>query len=81
MTTNNGRGLGKCRENHAGSYGYPTRPDEPYGFCATCGNTMVWECAECHATLPEDSTELAAARFCRNGGASYFGEPPPDEAP
>jgi hypothetical protein len=66
------RGLGKCAENHAGSFGYPTRPEEPYPYCPQCGNLMVWACPQCSAGLPEDSEELAAARFCRECGASYF---------
>jgi hypothetical protein len=66
------RGVGKCAENHAGSFGYPTRPPEPYAFCSQCGQAMVWECAKCGAGMPEDSTELDAARFCRDCGAPYF---------
>ena len=31
------QGIGKCQGDHLGSYGYPTRPVEPYGFCAQCG--------------------------------------------
>lgn len=71
-----GRGLGKCEQNHAGSFGYPTRPEEPYGFCPQCGKPMVWACPSCAAALPDDSTELIAARFCRHCGTSYFGEEP-----
>lgn len=70
------RGLGKCEQNHAGSFGYPTRPEEPYGFCPQCGKPMVWACPNCAAGLPDDSTELIAARFCRHCGTSYFGEDP-----
>lgn len=67
-----GRGLGKCAQDHVGSYGYPTRPEAPYRFCPQCGNGMVWACAQCEAPLPEDSNELALARFCRDCGAQYF---------
>jgi hypothetical protein len=66
------RGIGKCRENHASSYGYPSRPEEPFPFCSQCGNPMVWRCAECGVPLPEDSTELLTARFCRHCGTAYF---------
>lgn len=66
------RGLGKCRANHRGSFGYPTRPEAPYNFCSECGQPMVWECAGCHAALPEDGDELERARFCRDCGAPYF---------
>jgi hypothetical protein len=51
------RGVGKCAKNHAGSFGYPTRPPEAYG---------------CGAAMPDDATELDAARFCRDCGAPYF---------
>ncbi len=74
--TNNERGLGKCSDNHAGSYGYPTRPEQPYPFCAQCGHPMVWRCMHCEAPLPDDSTELIAARFCRQCGAAYFEDTP-----
>ena len=70
------RGVGKCASDHLGSYGYPTRPDHPYGFCAQCGTTMVWECPGCHASMPSDPDELSAARFCRECGHGYFGEAP-----
>ena len=66
------RGVGKCKNSHSGSYGYPTRPDEPYAFCPLCGNGMVWSCSQCGRSLPEDSTELEAARFCMHCGAAYF---------
>lgn len=66
------RGLGKCAQDHAGSYGYPTRPEEPYPFCSQCGSAMVWACPSCDAGLPEDGAELLAARFCRQCGAPYF---------
>jgi hypothetical protein len=66
------RGVGKCEENHPGSYGYPTRPEEPYDFCSQCGKPMVWGCAKCSAPLPDDSAELEAARFCRDCVAAYF---------
>ena len=70
------RGLGKCREGHKGSYGYPTRPVEPYNFCAECGSPMVWRCAACQAPVPEDGDELERARFCRDCGAPYFDASP-----
>lgn len=66
------QGVGKCRESHLGSYGYPTRPSEPYPFCPQCGNPMVWECPECHEPVPDDSDELLTANFCRHCGAAYF---------
>jgi hypothetical protein len=66
------RGVGKCEENHTGSYGYPTRPEERYEFCSQCGKPMVWECPKCEGPLPEDANELMAARFCRDCGGSYF---------
>jgi hypothetical protein len=72
------RGLGKCTQNHLGSFGYPSRPDDPYAFCSQCGNAMVWSCPSCDHPLPEESAELAAARFCRQCGTSLFGN---DEAP
>lgn len=67
------RGVGKCKDDHPGSYGYPTRPEEPYDFCAQCGNPMVWKCAKCGEPVPDDAAELAAARFCRHCGTAYFG--------
>lgn len=73
------RGLGKCEQNHAGSFGYPTRPEEPYPFCPQCGGPMVWSCAGCDAAIADDSSELALAMFCRHCGARYFPEPA-DEA-
>ena len=76
MTTN-GRGMGKCQNNHAGSYGFPARPDSPYGFCPQCGKPMVWQCASCEASLPEENSELIAARFCRSCGSPYFPETSP----
>ena len=66
------RGVGKCSQDHLGSYGYPSRPEQPYGFCPTCGNPMVWACEQCNAPLPTDNDELATARFCRDCGAPYF---------
>jgi hypothetical protein len=76
------RGLGKCVQNHAGSYGYPTRPEDAYPFCHICGNAMVWGCPACGATLPDDGAELAAARFCRQCGSPLFeGEPHPSSEP
>ena len=66
------RGVGKCEEDHAGSYGYPTRPEVPYDFCSQCGKAMIWQCAKCEAPLPDDNSELLAARFCRDCGAPYF---------
>ncbi|MGI8926666.1 MAG: hypothetical protein ACR2HN_08485 [Tepidiformaceae bacterium] len=68
------RGIGKCPENHIGSYGYPTRPHEPYPFCSQCGTPMVWACPNCSAEMPDDSDELTAARFCRHCGTGYFGD-------
>ena len=75
------RGLGKCEQNHVGSYGYPSRPEEPYGFCAQCGHAMVWQCAQCEAPLPNDSDELLSARFCRECGTPYFPEASDPAAP
>ena len=66
------RGLGKCEQNHVGSYGYPSRPEEPYGFCPACGNPMAWACTQCGAALPADGEEIAITRFCRDCGAPYF---------
>ena len=66
------KGVGKCGEDHIGSFGYPTRPEEPYPFCPQCGGRMVWWCGECNRALPEDTSELATARFCRQCGADYF---------
>ena len=71
------RGVGKCTQNHAGSYGYPTRPEEEYAFCPQCGNAMVWRCPNCEGELPEDNSELLAARFCRLCGVPYFEDEPP----
>ena len=68
------RGVGKCEEDHPGSYGYPNRPEEPYDFCSQCGKPMVWECTSCATPLPDDSGELASARFCRECGSPYFSE-------
>ncbi|MBI4299512.1 MAG: DUF2321 domain-containing protein [Chloroflexi bacterium] len=67
-------GLGKCRNNHIGSYGYPTRPEEPYLFCPRCGNPMVWACPKCETLLPEDNEELSVALYCRQCGSAYFEE-------
>jgi hypothetical protein len=75
----NGKGVGKCENNHAGSFGYPTRPEEAYPFCAKCGRPMVWACSKCEDPLPEDSAELADARFCRQCGTAYFENEPPAE--
>ena len=66
------RAVGKCAENHLGSYGYPTRPLEPYPYCSQCGCPMVWACSECAAGMPDDGEELTAARFCRHCGHPYF---------
>jgi hypothetical protein len=66
------RGLGKCPQDHISSYGFPTRPAEPFLFCSQCGNAMIWECNHCHTPLPEDGAELILARFCRDCGTSYF---------
>lgn len=74
MAETRARGVGKCTENHLGSYGFPTRPEDPYTFCPQCGNPMVWLCAECEEPVPEDPKELASARFCRACGAPYFEE-------
>lgn len=68
------RGLGKCERSHIGSFGYSTRPEQKYPFCSQCGTPMVWACASCQASMPDDNDELALARFCRHCGASYFGE-------
>lgn len=46
-------GLGKCERNHVGSYGYPTRPEKPYGFCPVCGKRMVWACTKCCGAAAE----------------------------
>ena len=70
------RGVGKCEESHTGSYGYPTRPEEPYDFCSQCGKPMVWGCSNCAAALPDDNNELIAARFCRECGTPYFADGP-----
>ena len=67
------RGLGKCPQDHISSYGFPTRPGQPFSFCSQCGNPMIWECTHCHEPLPEDADELILARFCRDCGTSYFG--------
>ncbi len=66
------RGIGKCAQNHASSYGYPSRPEEPFPFCSQCGNPMVWSCPECGVSLPEDSAELLVAQYCRHCGTAYF---------
>lgn len=66
------RGLGKCPEDHLGSFGYPTRPEDPYDFCPRCGKPMLWECPQCGHPLPDDTDELTTARFCRDCGAPYF---------
>jgi len=66
------KGIGKCEEGHSGSYGYPTRPEEPYQFCSQCGKKVVWACPSCEARLPEDAGELETARFCRDCGEAYF---------
>lgn len=66
------RGLGKCSQDHISSYGFPTRPELPFGFCSQCGQPMAWECGKCHASLPEDADELLSANYCRDCGASYF---------
>ena len=66
------RSVGKCPEGHLGSYGFPSRPAEPYEFCPQCGQRMIWMCASCGEPVPDDPQELAAARFCRSCGAPYF---------
>ncbi len=68
------RGLGKCELSHISSFGYPSRPEEPFEFCSQCGKRMVWSCANCQAPVPEDNAELAAAQFCRHCGTPYFGD-------
>jgi hypothetical protein len=68
------RGSGKCRNNHAAVYGYPTRPEKPYAFCSQCGDPMAWECSKCHSPLPDEPDELSHARFCRDCGAPYFAD-------
>ena len=68
------RGLGKCAGDHLGSYGYPTRPEQPYDFCPQCGKPMIWECPQCARALPDDTDDLMTARFCRECGAPYFGD-------
>lgn len=76
------RGVGKCENNDPGSYGYPTRPEEPYAFCPKCGGPMVWVCPNCEAPLPDDPAELGEARFCRHCGTAYFsGENDADAPP
>jgi predicted RNA-binding Zn-ribbon protein involved in translation (DUF1610 family) len=75
------RGLGKCELNHVGSFGYPTRPEEPYPFCPQCGNRMAWRCGACKAPLPEDNEELLTARFCRECGKPYFPDAEGERAP
>ncbi len=72
------RAVGKCAENHLGSYGYPTRPAEPYPFCSQCGCPMVWACGNCAAGLPDAGEELTGSRFCRHCGHPYFDDPPPE---
>jgi hypothetical protein len=74
------RGLGKCSEDHLGSYGYATRPEEPYPFCPQCGKPMVWQCPSCGVAVPDDSDELLKAKFCRQCGANYFSEKPAEPA-
>ena len=74
------RGLGKCENDHISSYGFPTRPTEPFAFCSQCGQAMVWKCGECATSVPEDADELKLARFCRQCGTGYFGDEAEDEA-
>ena len=71
MTTSE-RGVGKCAKGHLGSYGYPTRPEDPYPFCPNCGSPMVWVCPECNEPVPHEADELTSAHFCRFCGAPYF---------
>ena len=73
--TSKERGLGKCTNNHVSSYGFPTRPGEPFAFCSQCGAAMVWTCTGCDISLPEDHDELLLARFCRHCGEDYFASP------
>jgi len=70
------QGVGKCREGHLGSFGFPTRPDEPYPFCPQCGEGMVWRCPHCEAGLPADVDELRLAHFCPMCGEAYFDDVP-----
>lgn len=69
------RGIGKCGNDHLGSFGYPTRPEEPYPYCPQCGQQMTWQCPSCSEPVPQDTDELTVARFCRQCGAAYFDEP------
>ncbi len=57
------RGVGKCENNHVGSYGYPGRPEEPYQFCAQCGSAMMWACPSCSTPLPYDGDEFLLRSF------------------
>jgi hypothetical protein len=66
------RGVGKCVQSHLGSFGYPTRPEEPYPFCPQCGGAMVWRCPACDELVPQEADELATAHFCRQCGTPYF---------
>jgi hypothetical protein len=68
------KGIGKCAMGHTGSYGYPTRPLRPYNFCPQCGTRMLWACARCRASMPDDPAELLVAMYCRDCGAPYFDE-------
>lgn len=72
MSEQASRGVGKCRNSHIGSYGFPTRPENQYGFCPQCGEGMVWTCGTCNAPLPDDPAELETAQFCRQCGSAYF---------
>jgi hypothetical protein len=66
------QGVGKCAGGHLGSFGFPTRPADPYPFCPQCGTAMVWVCPKCQAPVPDDPQELATANFCRACGTAYF---------
>ena len=80
MADDGAQGIGKCREGHLGSFGFPTRPELPYDFCPECGNHMVWACSTCAEPLPDDPKELQSARFCRHCGMSYFGDERPQDS-
>jgi hypothetical protein len=72
MSEPQSRGIGRCSAAHLGSYGFPTRPPEPYPFCPQCGTSMIWICPKCETPVPDDPQELENANFCRSCGAAYF---------